>query len=184
MKIIDANVLLYAKNADSLQHERCRSWLEGALNGNELVGFPWNVLLVFLRLSTKPQIFLSPLTPSGAVERVRLWLSAPTATIVTPGDRHLEVMESLLVGAGYRREPHFRRAPRRACHRARRRVGLLRCRLQPFLRSHTHGSNDGMNAAFRVSGFKQKCNQTSWLPLTRLPEPRAVQFVSEHSDHR
>ncbi len=96
MKIVDANVLLYATNSEAPQHARCRAWLEEALNGTEPVGFAWTVLLAFLRLSTKPQVFASPLSPAGAFERVRLWMSTPAAITVEPGDRHLDVFENLI----------------------------------------------------------------------------------------
>ena len=49
MKIIDANLLLYAVNQDSPRHDRARRWLEEALSGPETVGFAWTVLLAFLR---------------------------------------------------------------------------------------------------------------------------------------
>jgi hypothetical protein len=96
MKIVDANVLLYATNSDAPQHQACRAWLEAALNGNEPVGFEWTVLLAFLRLATKPQVFVWPLSPAKAFERIRLWLSTPAAMMMAAGDRHLDVLESLL----------------------------------------------------------------------------------------
>jgi predicted nucleic acid-binding protein len=41
MKLLDANVLLYAYNSDSPHHEVCRTWLEQAFNGAEPIGLPW-----------------------------------------------------------------------------------------------------------------------------------------------
>lgn len=96
MKIVDANVLLYATNSDSPQHAACRAWLEAALNGNEPIGFAWPVVLAFLRLATKPQVFVGPLSTAKAFERIRLWLSTPAAMMVAPGDTHLDVLEGLL----------------------------------------------------------------------------------------
>lgn len=39
MKLVDANVLLYAVNVDSERHELSRRWLDTALSGAETVGF-------------------------------------------------------------------------------------------------------------------------------------------------
>jgi toxin-antitoxin system PIN domain toxin len=100
MKLVDANVLLYATNAGAPQHAVCRAWLEDAVNGSEPIGFAWVVLLAFLRIATKPQVFRSPLSPAAAFDRVRLWLSAPAAVIVHPGERHVEWLEGLLSTLG------------------------------------------------------------------------------------
>jgi hypothetical protein len=50
MKIVDANVLLYAVNRETPHDERVRTWWEEALAGDEPVGLCWLVLLAFLRL--------------------------------------------------------------------------------------------------------------------------------------
>src|SRR5205814_3545739 len=59
--IPDANVLLYATNRGAVAHQESRRWLEHALGGGEPVGFAWNVLLAFIRIATKAQIFERPL---------------------------------------------------------------------------------------------------------------------------
>lgn len=54
MKLLDANVLLYAVNSDAAHHERARGWLDDALSGGDAVAFAWIALLAFLRLATAP----------------------------------------------------------------------------------------------------------------------------------
>jgi hypothetical protein len=39
MNLIDADLLLYAVNVDAPLHGQAKSWLEGALSGNETVAF-------------------------------------------------------------------------------------------------------------------------------------------------
>ncbi|MEP6816977.1 MAG: hypothetical protein ABI873_15660 [Marmoricola sp.] len=39
MKLVDANVLLYAVNEDSDHHKASRAWLDAALSGGATVGF-------------------------------------------------------------------------------------------------------------------------------------------------
>lgn len=102
MKVVDANVLLYAVNSADARHDEARQWLDGALSRGETVGFSWIGLLAFLRLSTHPAVFPRPLDVDGAIERVRAWLAQPSAVVVDATARHLDVLGGLLgtVGAG------------------------------------------------------------------------------------
>src|SRR5215467_9458657 len=96
MKLVDANVLLYAVNTDARHHERTRRWLDDALSGSETVAFAWLPLLAFLRLATKPDLFPSPLTTDEALDRVDAWLAAPPAVVVEPGVEHARLVRRLL----------------------------------------------------------------------------------------
>ena len=100
MRIVDANVLLYAVNEASPHHARARSWLDSALTGREPVGFAWTVLLAFLRLATHPAVFPRPLTVNEATEVVRAWLAQPRAVVVEPTPRHADLLAGLLAEAG------------------------------------------------------------------------------------
>lgn len=100
MKLVDANVLLYAVNEDALHHERSRTWLDGALSGSETVAFAWMPLLAFVRLVTKPDLFPSPLTVDEALDRVDAWLAAPSAIVVAPGASHAQLVRRLLAPLG------------------------------------------------------------------------------------
>lgn len=100
MRLVDANVLLYAVNSASEHHERARTWLDDSLAGGESVGFAWTVVLAFLRLATHPAVFVRPLLPDQALETVRTWLDQPSAVIVEPTSRHLHVLSGLLTEAG------------------------------------------------------------------------------------
>lgn len=79
--IPDANVLLYATNRDAAPHAESRAWLEHALGGNEPVGFAWTVLLAFVRLATKAQLFERPLSPGEALDTVDFWLAQRAALV-------------------------------------------------------------------------------------------------------
>jgi toxin-antitoxin system PIN domain toxin len=100
MKIIDANILLYAVNEDSPLHGKAKPWLEGVLSGPEPVGFDWTVLLAFLRLSTRSAVFPRPLTLDDAFGVMESWLDQPSAEIIDPAERHLEVLSGLLTPLG------------------------------------------------------------------------------------
>lgn len=100
MKIVDANVLLYAVNADSEHHDASRRWLDGALSGAAVVGLSWVPLLAFVRLSTKIGLFPSPLRPAEAMGQVADWLNAPGAQLISPTPRHVDVIAKLVGGVG------------------------------------------------------------------------------------
>jgi toxin-antitoxin system PIN domain toxin len=100
VKLVDANVLLYAVNEDAPQHDGAHAWLDGALNERETVGLAWIVLLAFLRLTTRVGLFPQPLTLDEAAGAVELWLGQPAAVVVHPSDRHLRLLRGLLAGVG------------------------------------------------------------------------------------
>jgi toxin-antitoxin system PIN domain toxin len=100
VRLVDANVLIYAVNEASTHHEASRDWLDRALSGDDTVGFGWSVLLAFLRLSTHPAVFPRPLDQSRALEIVRTWISQPTARLVDPSGRHLDILSALLDESG------------------------------------------------------------------------------------
>jgi hypothetical protein len=102
MKIVDANVLLYAVNADSAHHDSARRWLTSSLSGNEAIGFPWASLQAFVRVSTNPRILASPLPISTAFDLIDSWLGQPPSTVPAPTARHAALLRGLLeqTGAG------------------------------------------------------------------------------------
>jgi predicted nucleic acid-binding protein len=54
VKLVDANLLLYAVDEGSPHHGVARPWFEQQLSGSETVAFAWAVLLAFVRLATNP----------------------------------------------------------------------------------------------------------------------------------
>ena len=102
MRIVDANVLLYAVNSDAEHHDASRRWLDRALSGSDIVGLAWVPLLAFARLTTKHGLFPSPLKPEDAMAQIVDWCSAPSAVLVNPTARHADVLSTLVsrVGAG------------------------------------------------------------------------------------
>ncbi len=102
MILVDANILLYAVNASARQHEPAQRWLEDTLSSGDELGFPWIVLLAFLRISTHPAILEKPLPIPAALEFVDSWLKQPGSSIVHPGRRHWEILRNFIdiVGAG------------------------------------------------------------------------------------
>ena len=100
MKLVDANVLLYAVNTDARHHARSVGWLDAALSGSDTVAFAWVALLAFVRLSTKVGLFPSPLDVEQAMDRVDAWLSAAPAVVLEPTVDHARIVRNLLRSLG------------------------------------------------------------------------------------
>ena len=100
MNVVDANVLLYAINEDAPNHREARSWLDRALSGSETTAFSWVVLLAFLRLSTRADLFRRPLSFEEAAGVVEAWLSSPAAVVLHRSPRQLALLRGLIGTTG------------------------------------------------------------------------------------
>ncbi|MBO0767403.1 MAG: type II toxin-antitoxin system VapC family toxin [Solirubrobacterales bacterium] len=100
MRLLDANILLYAVDESSPRFRSAHPWVESVIGGQETVALPWVVLLAFLRLTTKAQVMTSPLTPTEALEIIDTWLARPNTVVVHPTDRHASVLRELLAPLG------------------------------------------------------------------------------------
>lgn len=96
MILIDANLLLYAVNSASPQHETARRWLDATLSGTEDAGFTWPVILAFLRIATHPGLFPRPLSIRTAVAKVDAWLGQPMVRVLDPSTGHWTRLRELL----------------------------------------------------------------------------------------
>lgn len=100
MKLVDANVLIYAVNSDAAHHERSRHWLEEALSGTEPVGLTWPVLIAFLRITTRRGILERPLPIDAAVAYADSWLQQPSVELPLPGPNHWAILRTLILASG------------------------------------------------------------------------------------
>jgi uncharacterized protein len=100
VKLVDANLLLYAVDERSPHHRDAKAWFERQLSGSETCGFAWAVLIAFVRLATNPRVFAAPLTADEALDLVDSWLERPNATVVHPTDRHSGLLRELLLSLG------------------------------------------------------------------------------------
>ena len=97
MILIDANLLIYAHVNNLPQHFAAKGWLDECLNAPAPVGLPWPSLLGFLRIVTNPRIFERPESIKDAWKQIKEWLECPSAWIPRPAERHVEILEGLLV---------------------------------------------------------------------------------------
>jgi uncharacterized protein len=99
VKLLDANILLYAYDSDSPQHTACRAWLEAAFNAEETVALPWQTSLAFVRIATNPRAVRRPLTASEACDIVGSWLLRPNVVILAAGERFWEIFKAQMLEA-------------------------------------------------------------------------------------
>lgn len=96
MILTDANLLLYAYNADTVEHQKAKQWLESQLGAPELFGFAWQAITAFLRISTNPRALAKPFTIGEASAIVTEWLEQPQAVVLMPGERHWGIFSGML----------------------------------------------------------------------------------------
>jgi toxin-antitoxin system PIN domain toxin len=100
MKLVDANVLLYAVDETAPHHEDAKRWLDDALSGTETVLLPWLSPLAFVRLATHPSLQAQPLSADQAFDVVDLWLAGPAAEIPKPAHGSGQTVRDLLAATG------------------------------------------------------------------------------------
>ena len=100
MILLDANLLIYAIDADSPHHRRARPWLERVLSGADPVGLTWIVILAFIRITTRAGIMRRPLPLGAALGYVQSWLQQPCVEVIVPGAQHWPILCRLLEATG------------------------------------------------------------------------------------
>jgi hypothetical protein len=98
--LIDANLLIYAIDADAPRHQPARRWLERTLSDTGPVGLPWIVILAFIRITSRAGIMRRPLTSTAALSYVQSWLEQPCVETVAPGEHHWPILRRLLEATG------------------------------------------------------------------------------------
>jgi uncharacterized protein len=99
VKLLDANILLYAYDSDSAHHAVCRSWLEAVLNSDETVALPWQTLLAFVRISTNFRATRRPLDSAEACQIVSSWLEQANVSVIGAGERFWELLKDQILEA-------------------------------------------------------------------------------------
>ena len=104
MRLVDANVLVYAFTTSFPQHERARAWLDERLSDTVPLGLPWPSLLAFVRLTTNQRLFERPVSVATAWRQVQEWLDCAAVWVPSPTPRHGAILGNLLAATGLRSE--------------------------------------------------------------------------------
>jgi uncharacterized protein len=94
VKLLDANILLYAYDSSSQHYATCREWLETTLNAEEIVALPWQTVLAFVRIATNPKAVRQPLAGPAACAIAESWLARPNVVVLEQRDRFWKIFEA------------------------------------------------------------------------------------------
>jgi uncharacterized protein len=98
--VIDANLLLYAYNADAPQQSAAARWLRELLKSGEVIALPWVTVWAFIRIATNSRIWSNPLSAKQVFAIVEEWLAQPGVVVLHPGPRHAEILKQLIIEYG------------------------------------------------------------------------------------
>src|SRR6478735_7708993 len=99
---IDANVLIYASNADAPEHPRAQAIVRQMVSGPELSVALWPVLMAFRRIATHPRILPVPLTLDEAAVAVDQLIGAPAVRVVGDAPTYWAAFRSIRIGTPIR----------------------------------------------------------------------------------
>lgn len=100
MKLVDANVMLYAVHREAEQHVPALAWLDRTMSSTDTVLLPWVSLIAFVRLSTHPAVYERPQSVADAFANVQAWLEPAIVITDQPDVHHPRIMAELLEAAG------------------------------------------------------------------------------------
>lgn len=98
MKLLDANLLIYAHDSSSPFHAKAKPWFEGLLIGDEPFAIAWTTVLAFLRITTHRKILKQPLAPDEAFGAIEELLAHPDCFIARPGERYWQLFQTHCLG--------------------------------------------------------------------------------------
>lgn len=95
MILIDANLLLYAYDAESTHHELAKGWLEAEISSGRPIRLALVTLLAFVRIVSDRRVFARPLPADEAISIVQSWLDVPSVAVSRPGPRGWRILADL-----------------------------------------------------------------------------------------
>ena len=95
MVLPDVNILIAAHRADSIEHERCRTWLISVAKGDSMFAMSELVLSGFVRIVTNPRAFKTPSTHQQALQFANMVRNLPHCVKLRPGIRHWQIFTKL-----------------------------------------------------------------------------------------
>jgi len=84
---VDVNLLLYASDRGSPNHDLAKAFLEDCSAEREILCLSWLTLMAYLRISTHSRIFARPLSPDSAMKNIEMLLGLPQSRVLSEGER-------------------------------------------------------------------------------------------------
>jgi toxin-antitoxin system PIN domain toxin len=97
----DVNILVHAFRSDSSDHESCRSWIDGVVNGDARYGMAPQVLSGVI-ITTHPKIFTMPSSLDEVLRFCDILLAQSHCVVIQPGEQHWDIFKRLCTEADAR----------------------------------------------------------------------------------
>lgn len=94
--VIDTNLMLYAANVDSAEHERSRAFLGDIGTTADAWYITDGILYEFLRVATHGKVFPKPLTWREALEFIQPFVEADNVHVLQAGEDHWLLLREVL----------------------------------------------------------------------------------------
>jgi hypothetical protein len=94
--VVDTNLLVYAADADSPFHARCRERLNDWRSQPAAWYTTWGIIYEFLRITTHPRVMKKPWTGPKAWTFISILLSSPGLGLLIPTNRHAAVADQVV----------------------------------------------------------------------------------------
>lgn len=91
MFVVDTNVLLYAADLDSPDHDKCASLVAQWRKQDIPWYLTWGIVYEFARVVTHPKVFRRPWPMTEAGRFLQTLLNSPSIGILLETDRHMSV---------------------------------------------------------------------------------------------
>jgi len=99
---VDVNILLYASDRSSPHSTKAMEFLERCASDTEVFCFAWPTLMGYLRMSTHPAIFRTPLSPPEAMRNVEALLGLPHVRVLSEEEGFWTVYRQVTQGMAAR----------------------------------------------------------------------------------
>ena len=95
MKLIDANVLIYASHSEAVDHGRYFGWLKNLYQSSEAFAQSELIAAAFLRITTNPTIWHGPFSIDEALLAYDDIRARDQCRWLTPGEKHWSIFSKL-----------------------------------------------------------------------------------------
>lgn len=95
MILPDVNVLVHAFRTDGSNHDLCRTWLDGVVNGDSRYGMSPQVLSGVIRITTHTKVFRQPSGLDEVLGFCEVVLTQPHCVVIRPGGVHWAIFTRL-----------------------------------------------------------------------------------------
>lgn len=99
---VDVNVLLYASDESSPFSKQAGKFIKQCVAGPEVLCLAWPTLASYIRLSTHPAIFASPLTPEDAENNLESLVRLPHVRVLSEQEGFWEAYRATTRGLSIR----------------------------------------------------------------------------------